>query len=102
MFGIFLLFCLYLDLLINLVFFERVETKSFFILGNYSSSKQILKIPFVDIGKWEAWAKFQQKLLNSVVAGARQSFQFFRQNIWFFENNRALSKIFLLHFALFN
>ena len=34
--------------------------------------------------------KFQQKLLNSVVVGTRQSFQFLRQNIWFLENNRAL------------
>ena len=37
-------------------------------------------------------AKFQQKILNSLVVGARQSFQFFRQNTWFRENNRALSK----------
>ena len=27
-----------------------------------------------------------------MVAGARQNFQFFRQNTWFLENNRALSK----------
>ena len=27
-----------------------------------------------------------------MVAGARQSFQFFRQKTWFLENNRALSK----------
>ena len=37
-------------------------------------------------------AKFQQKLLNSVVAGARQNFQFLRRKTWFLENNRALSK----------
>ena len=37
-------------------------------------------------------AKFQQKLLKSMVVGARQSFQFFRQNTWFLKNNRALSK----------
>ena len=37
-------------------------------------------------------AKFQQKLLNSVVVGARQSFQIFRQNTWFLENKRVLSK----------
>ena len=28
-----------------------------------------------------------------MVVGARQSFQIFKQNTWFFENNRALSKI---------
>ena len=27
-----------------------------------------------------------------MVVGARQSFQIFRQNTWFLENNRALSK----------
>ena len=37
-------------------------------------------------------AKFQQKILNFVAVGARQSFQFFRQIAWFFGNNRALSK----------
>ena len=48
--------------------------------------------PFADIGKLENCAKFQQKILNSAVVGARQSFQFFRQKTWFLENNRALSK----------
>ena len=33
-----------------------------------------------------------QKILNFVVVGARQSFQFFRQIAWFLGNNRALSK----------
>ena len=42
--------------------------------------------PFVGIGK------FQQKILISMVVGARQSFQFFRQKTWFLKNNRALSK----------
>ena len=31
---------------------------------------------FVDIGKTEARAKIHQKLLTSMVAGARQSFRF--------------------------
>ena len=35
---------------------------------------------------------FNKKLLKSMVVGARQSFQFYRQNTWFLENNRALSK----------
>ena len=37
-------------------------------------------------------AKFQQKILNFVVVGACQSFQFFREIAWFLGNNRALSK----------
>ena len=36
--------------------------------------------------------KFQQKILNFVVVGARRSFQFLRQIAWFLGNNRALSK----------
>ena len=45
-------------------------------------------------------AKFQQNLLNSMVVGTRQSFQFFRQNTCFLENNRALSKFlyWILHY----
>ena len=35
-----------------------------------------------------------KKILNCRIVGARQSFQIFRQNTWFLENNRALSKIF--------
>ena len=35
---------------------------------------------------------FRKKILNSMVVGARQSFQFFGQKAWFLENNRALSK----------
>ena len=58
--------------------------------------------PFVDIGKQETWAKFQQKKLNCRVVGACQSFQIFRQNTWFLKNNRALSKFFVWNFALLN
>ena len=32
-------------------------------------------------------AKFQQKILNCKVFGARQSFKMIRQNTWFLENN---------------
>ena len=28
-----------------------------------------------------------------MVVGARQTFQFFRENTWFLENNKALSKV---------
>ena len=31
---------------------------------------------------------FSKKILNSVVVGARQSFQFFRQKTWYLGNNR--------------
>ena len=37
-------------------------------------------------------AKFQQKILNSMVVGAHQSFQFSREITWFLGNKRALSK----------
>ena len=46
------------------------------------SSKQNKKNPeysFLNIIKKKTCAKFQQKILNSMVVGARQSFQFFRQ-----------------------
>ena len=38
----------------------------------------------------------------SRVAGARQSFQIFRQNTWFLESNRALSKFvyWILHYLV--
>ena len=64
----------------------------FLIFANNSRCKQYKKNPthaFVDIGFCR---QFQQKLLNCRVFGARQSFQFFRQNTWFLGNNRALTK----------
>ena len=48
--------------------------------------------PCVDIGKQRTSAKFEVKLLKSTVVGARQSFQFFRENTGFLEINRAQSK----------
>ena len=72
-----------------------VETRSFLIFGNNARSKQNKKNTehsFVDIGKWETCAKFQQKILNPMVVGARPSFQFFKQKTWFLKNNKALSK----------
>ena len=50
------------------------------------------KHPIVDIGKLETGAKFQQKILNSMVVGACQCFQFFRQITGFLRNNGALPK----------
>ena len=72
-------------------FYTLTETR--FI--NNSRSTQNKKNPehsFVGISNTETCAKFQQKILNSLVVGACQSFQFFRQNSWFLENNRALLK----------
>ena len=48
--------------------------------------------PFVDIGKTETCAKFQQKILISTVVGARQIFQFIRQITWFPRNIRTFPK----------
>ena len=77
----------------------------FLIFGNNSRSKQNENNPtntFVDIGKKETCAKFQQKILTCRVLGARQSFQIFRQNDWFLENNRAFSKFLygILHYLI--
>ena len=72
-----------------------VETGPFLVFENNSRSKQNKKNPeehFVDIGKQETCAKFQRKMLNSMVIGAPQNFQFFKYKTWFLENNRALSK----------
>ena len=67
-------------------------TLIFYIFINNSRSKQNPEQLFVDIVKEEAGAKFHQKILNFVVVGALQSFQFFRQIAWFLGNSRALSK----------
>ena len=77
-------------------FCECVETRCFLILTNNlelnKKKQKNPKHPFVDIGKWETCGKFQQKLLNSLVVGACQSFQCFRQNKWFFAKKRGSSK----------
>ena len=54
--------------------------------------KKIPEHPFVDIDKTETYTKFQQKILNYMAVGARESFQFFRQITSFLRNKRALSK----------
>ena len=74
---------------------ECVETRSFLIFANDSRSKQNKKNTehsFVDISMQKTCAKFQQEILNPMVVGTRQRFQFFRQKAWFLANNRALSK----------
>ena len=60
----------------------------FYIFINNTRSRQNEKNPehpFVDIVKYKTCAKFQQKILNSMVVGAPQSFQFFRQKPGFLE-----------------
>ena len=56
----------------------------------------------VEIGMWETYTKFQQKAIKFMVARARQSFQFFRQNTWVLENSGNFSKYFSWHFGLLN
>ena len=80
---------------------ERVETWPFLKFWQITQDlNKILKNPthpFAHIG-----AKFQQKLLNCKLVGARQNFQIFRQNTWFLENNRALPKFLyrILHYLI--
>ena len=93
-FGI-ILFCLDLDLFVKIKK-DLVSTHSFgwflLITQDLSKIKKNLEHDFVDIVKQKTCVKFQQKVLNFAVVGARQSSQFFRQIAWFLGNNRALSK----------
>ena len=50
------------------------------ITQNLNQIKKNPAHPFVVIGKEETCAKFQQKILNCRVVGARQGFQIFRQS----------------------
>ena len=64
------------------------------VLPKNSRSEQNFKNPehpFGDIGKTETWAKFQQKILNSMVVGARQRFQFLKEIAWFSRNELCLN-----------
>ena len=47
-------------------------------------------------------SKVSAKILTSRIAGARQSFQIFRQNTWFLKSNRAMSKFLydILHYLI--
>ena len=87
----FFYFCLELELFAKIPGFYTLTATRFI---NNSRSKQNKKNPthtFVDIRKTETCAKFQQKILNSTVVGARQTFQFFRQITQFIGNKKALS-----------
>ena len=99
---VFRIFLFYSDpeLLKNLVSVS-VQKPGPFILANNSRSKQNetnLKHPFKHIGKQETCAKFQQKLISSMIVVA----PFFRQNTLFLKNNRALSKFLfgILHYLI--
>ena len=76
-----------------------MKTTSFLNYASNSRSKlnpKNLEYCSVDIGKWEACAKFQQKIFNSAEVGAHQSFQFFRH----FSPKQCLN--FVWEFALLN
>ena len=89
----FFLFCLDLELFVKI-------TKTWFLRTCFLHPRH----PFVDIGKLETCAKFQENILNCRVVGARQSLQIFRQNTWFLKNNRTLhnNRISVWEFALLN
>ena len=89
----FFLFCLYLELFAKIKKDLDFTHSFFYTFINKSRSKQNKTNPahhLVDITKQKICAKFQQKILNSIIVGARQSFQFFRQKTWFLGNNRSL------------
>ena len=76
-------FLFYLDLELSVkIKKDVVSAHSFFtfllIMQDLNKIKKIPQTLFVDIVKQKMCAKFQQKILNSVVVGVRQSFQFFR------------------------
>ena len=90
--GLFL-FCLDLELFAKIKK-DQVSAHSFFTFLLITQDLNKIKNPehpFLDIIKQNTCSKFQQKILNSMIVGARQSFQFFRQKAWFLGNNRALS-----------
>ena len=89
----FFLFCLDLELLIKKCKKQVCRNQVSLIFANNSRSKQNKKC-----------AKFQQKILNCGVVGAHHSFEIFRQNTWFLEDNRALSNFLygILHYLISN
>ena len=91
----FFLFCLDLELLINLVS-VGVQKPGLFVFWQKTQVLNKIKSPthpFVNIGKQGTCAKFLQKLRKFKAVDARQSFQFFRQNTSFHENSRTLFNV---------
>ena len=91
--------------MLNLVSVSIQKQGFSLILANKSRHIQNKTNPehlFLDIGKYETCAKFQLNLLNSMVVGALQSFQFFRQNTQFLENSTVLAKFlyWILHYVI--
>ena len=92
----FSLFCLDLELFAKIkkdLVSTHSQKSGLSITQDLDKIKKSPEHRFVDVGKWETCTKFQPKILNSMVVGACQSFQFFRQITWFLRNNRALSKV---------
>ena len=89
-------FLFYLDLEL----FAKIK-KDLFRTHSQKPSLSISQDLDLDISEQEPCPKSQQKILNSMVVGARESFQFFRQITRFLGNNGALSK-FVVNFALLN
>ena len=88
-FGV--LFCLDLELFAKTkkeLVSTHSQKQSVSITQDLNKIKNTLLWTFVNRKR----AKFQQKILHSMVVAARQSFQFFRQITWFLKNNKALSK----------
>ena len=92
--------CNFFNFIQILSYFQKIK-KTWFLhtrfctFINNSKSKQNKENAthsFVDITKQKTCVKFQQKKKKkkSMVVGARQSFQFFRQKTWCRGNNRGL------------
>ena len=58
------------------------------ITQDLNKIKKNPEYPFADIGKYETFTKLQQKILNSMIVGARQSFQL--QKFWTYSLNSTL------------
>ena len=84
---------------LDLELFEKVKkevasTHSFFTLllitQDLNKIKKIPRMLLQTLLSRKRVQNFSKKILNSMVVGAGQSFQFFRQKTWFLGNNRAL------------
>ena len=82
----FLFFCLELELFVkikNYLFSTHSQKPVLSITQDLNKINKNPTHPFVDISKTETCEKFQQKILNTTLVGARQSFKFLRQITWF-------------------
>ena len=73
--------------------FKNVKNSSVTRLLITQDLSKIRKIPHILLSALLSRKRvqnFSKKILNSMVVGARQSFQFFRQKPWFLGNNRGL------------